>query len=89
MKLRVTAIGQENYLVGIQPGQVSRFGGHNTFLEGQDFGFYSMFKTNFSGRNKIWGALPPNAPPWLRSWIGQQWFYRICRIRWLRFKFTH
>jgi len=22
-----------------------------------------MFKTNFSGRNKFWGALPPNAPP--------------------------
>jgi len=21
-----------------------------------------MFKTNFSGHNKIWGALPPNVP---------------------------
>jgi len=38
-----------------------------------------MFKTNFSGRNKIWeaqkkfwGALPPNAPPWLRAWVLQQ-----------------
>jgi len=35
-----------------------------------------MFKTNFSGRNKIWGgskrnleALPPNAPPCLRAWF--------------------
>jgi len=43
--------------------------GHNTFLRGQDFWFYYVFKTNFSGRNKIcgrtkeiWGALPPNAP---------------------------
>jgi len=33
-----------------------------------------MFKTNFSGRNKIWGpqtkfggALCPNARPWLRA----------------------
>jgi len=30
--------------------------GQNTFLGGQDFGFYYMFKTIFSGRNKIWGA---------------------------------
>ena len=29
--------------------------GHNTFLGGHDFCFYYMFKTNFSGRNKIWG----------------------------------
>jgi len=25
-----------------------------------------MFKTNFYRHNKIWGALSPNAPPWLR-----------------------
>jgi len=37
--------------------------GHNTFLGGKYFCFYYMLKTNFSGRNKIWGALPPNAPP--------------------------
>jgi len=30
--------------------------GHNTFLRGQDSWFYYMFKSNFSGRNKIWGA---------------------------------
>ena len=29
-------------------------------LVGQDFCFYYMFKTHFSGHNKIWGALPPN-----------------------------
>jgi len=28
--------------------------GYNTFLGGQDFCFYYIFKTNFSGRNKIW-----------------------------------
>jgi len=33
-----------------------------------------MFKTNISGQNKIWGtkriwgALPPDVPPWLRAW---------------------
>jgi len=42
--------------------------GGNTFLLGQDFDFYCMFKTNFSGHKKIlgtqkdWVALPPNAP---------------------------
>ena len=42
--------------------------GHNTFLGRLDFCFYYMFRTNFSGRNKIWGAqkkfrgtLPPTA----------------------------
>jgi len=28
----------------------------NTFLGGQDFCFYYMYKTNFSGRNNIWGG---------------------------------
>jgi len=32
--------------------QVLSFGG-NTFLQGQDFSFYYMFKINFSGHNKI------------------------------------
>jgi len=55
------------------PRPVARFQdlvGHNTFLGGQDFCFYYMFETNFSGRNQIWadtkeiwGALPSNAPP--------------------------
>jgi len=27
-----------------------------------------MFKTIFSEHNKIWGQLPPNAPPCLRTW---------------------
>jgi len=47
---------------------------YNTFLGGQDFCYYYMFKTNFSGRNKTWGAqkkfweaLTPNAPQWLRT----------------------
>jgi len=51
-------------------GRALRFGGQNTFLGGQDFCFYYMFKTNFAGHNTIWGgtkifggALPPNAPP--------------------------
>jgi len=34
--------------------QVSRFGGAY-ILGGDDFCFYYMFKTTFSGRNKIWG----------------------------------
>jgi len=38
-----------------------------------------MFKSNFSGRNKIWGfteeiwgELPPNALPWLRAWAANE-----------------
>jgi len=42
--------------------QVSRLVEHSKFLGWQDFRFSYMFETNFSGRNKIWGALPPNAP---------------------------
>jgi len=30
--------------------------GQNTFLGGQDFSFHYMFKTNFSGHNKVWGT---------------------------------
>jgi len=44
--------------------------GHNTFLGGQDFYFYYMSKTNFSGRGgtkEILGELPPNAPSCLRA----------------------
>jgi len=44
--------------------------GQNTFLGGERFCFYYIFKTNFSGSKKIWGeqkkfrgALPPNATP--------------------------
>ena len=44
--------------------------GHYTFLGGQDPCFYYMFKSNFSGRNKIWrgtkeiwrGTAPECAP---------------------------
>jgi len=39
----------------------TRLGG-NTFLRGQDFSFYYMFKTNFSGTQYNWGALPSNTP---------------------------
>ena len=35
--------------------------GRNTFLRGQDFSFYCMFKTNFSGCNII-GEHPPECP---------------------------
>jgi len=33
--------------VEVGRSQVLRFGGHNTFLGGQDFCFYQNFKTNF------------------------------------------
>ena len=42
---------------------------HNKFLRGQDFCFYYMFETFFSGRNKIWGGTKeiwghrPRMPP--------------------------
>jgi len=49
--------------------QVLRFEGKILFRR-QSFCFYYMFKTNFSGHNKIreghkitWGALPANASP--------------------------
>jgi len=56
--------------------QVSRFDGARCIFRGQSFCFNYKFKTNFSGRNKIWGgakeiwggakqilgALPPNSP---------------------------
>jgi len=54
--------------------QVSIFCGAQYIFEGQGFWFYCTLKTNFSGRNKIWGsqkkfgdALPPNVAPWLRA----------------------
>jgi len=54
--------------------QVSRFGGAQYIFGEHDFGFYYMFKTNFSGHNKIWGGtkkfgapLPSNEPLWLRA----------------------
>ena len=49
--------------------QVSCLGRQNTLLGGAWFCFYYLFKTHFSGHNKIWGwhkrmwgALPPNVP---------------------------
>jgi len=45
--------------------QILRLGG-NTFLRGQDFSFYYMFKTNFSGHNII-GSTAPECPLWLRA----------------------
>ena len=59
--IEIMKIIQELY---IRP--VTRFQdlvGHNTSLWGQDFCFYCMFKTNFSGRNKIWGGTAPKCPP--------------------------
>ena len=37
--------------------------GGNTFLRGRDFYFHYMFKTNFSGRNSIWGGTAPERSP--------------------------
>jgi len=44
--------------------QVLRFAGKYVAGEGRFF-FYYMFKTNFSGHNKIWWSLPP------RPWAGK------------------
>jgi len=55
-----------NRFPGAWPGFRGWDGGKIHFKE-QDFCSYYMFKTNFSGHNKIWeaqkklGALPPNA----------------------------
>jgi len=47
--------------------------GRNAFLGGQDFCCYYMFKTNFSGRNEIWGSQ--------KKFVGQ--FFRM-PLQWLR-----
>ena len=47
--------------------QVLRLGG-TTSLRCQEFCFYYMFETKFSGHNKIWGTLPP----WLQAWSAPQ-----------------
>ena len=69
--------------------------GHNTFLGGQDFCFYYMFKTNFSERNKIWGAQKkfgvhcPRMPPWLRAcWCNYYyyWWFTLRYLRWTEMK---
>jgi len=39
--------------------QVLRFVGKNTFSGAQDFYFYYMFQTIFSGNNKIWEQCHP------------------------------
>jgi len=36
--------------------QFSRFGGVQYIFRGNNFCFYYMFKTNFSGHNKIWAG---------------------------------
>ena len=43
-------------------------GGRNRFLEGHDFCSYLYVKQIFLGTTKFRGALPQNAPPWLRVW---------------------
>jgi len=55
--------------------QVLRFGGGKIHLqEGKIFVFIICLKqiflstTKFGGHKKIWGYLPPNAPPCLRAW---------------------
>jgi len=52
MRLSARPVARFQYLMG-----------HNTFLGGQDFCFYYVLKTNFSGRNKIWGGTAPEFPP--------------------------
>jgi len=58
--------------------QVSIFGGAQYIFEGARF--YYMLKTNFSGRNKIWGhkrnlgGTVPECPPGLRVCVWH--FYR-------------
>jgi len=54
--------------------QVSRFGGAQYIFRGKNPCFYCMFKSNFSGRNKIlvgaqkkFGGTAPECPPWLRA----------------------
>jgi len=47
--------------------------GRNTFLRGQDFSFYCMFKTNFFGCNII-GEHPPECPPWLHAYLQSKRF---------------
>jgi len=42
--------------------QVSRFGGVEYIVGGQDFCFYYMFEKNFSRGNKTWGTAP-ECPP--------------------------
>jgi len=53
-------MGGRKIFQGTRP--VARFsflGGQKIFLRGKDFCFYYMFKTNFSGHNKIWGEMFP------------------------------
>jgi len=42
--------------------QVLRFGGEEYIFRGEYFCFYYMFKTKFSGHNKIWEVLPLSVP---------------------------
>ena len=42
--------------------QVFRFGGQNTFSEGKIFVLFMCFNERNSGRNRVWGAMPQNAP---------------------------
>jgi len=50
--------------------------GRNTFLRGQDFNFYYMFKTNFSGRNIIWEHCP-RIPPLAKRLPVKQKFHTL------------
>ena len=55
--------------------QVLRFGWEKYIFRGDDFCFHYMFKTNFSGHNKIWdthkkfGGTAPNSPLWLQACV--------------------
>jgi len=56
--------------------EVFRVWGQNTFLGGQDFCLYYLFRTSEQtfwtqqnlGAQKIGGKTGPECPPWLRAW---------------------
>jgi len=59
--------------------------GGNTFLLGQDFSFYYVFKTKFSGQKKILGAQKigehcPRMPPLATSLPAKQNFRTWMKI---------
>ena len=51
------------------------WGGHKTFLVGQDFVFVIYFNKKCSWQNKIWritknlGGITPECLPWLQVWF--------------------
>ena len=72
--------------VWVRTRSVGRFQGlvgQYIFLRKQDFCFYYMFKTNFSGRYKIGRYTAPECLPWLRTWSERP---QELTIIWKKFK---